>query len=349
MSIIRLPGPCWFPLLSGEQPEPYQHHASCSAALAAAREIATGTDLVPHADRYTEPCWIVICASCGRTLPDPEPARGHGTLHATSAASAAETAGDEGWHVNDDLRTVLCTDCCPCNNNASHPENVMAPSMHPAPETFATGENSTALDRAAGHAVNAYIAGVSAPLRYLLSVRNEQARRRRRRMRHALRRYEHQLRALRTVSAPAGRANRLDIMALYAETLSADERRERETQAWAATADILRAIAATERGCVLTSLDQSRRDGPAGTAARPLWQALACARSERAARAGFLAELCASYITEPGVLVLDDIADTELAIAAAPCPAHGWRDRLRSGPPDYRAAPELTAPGDRHA
>lgn len=347
MSITCLPGPCWFPLLSGEQPEPYQHHASRGGALAAAREIATGTDLVPHADRYTEPCWIVVCANCGRTLPDPEPARGHGALHVRSSADAAQAADDEGWHVNDDLRTVRCTDCCPCNDDTSHPENVMAPRMRPAPEIFTSGETSTALERAAGRAVNTYVAVISAPLRYLLSLRDDLARRKR--MKRTLRRYERHLRALRTVSVPAGRANRLDIMALYSETLSADEHRERETQAWAATADILRAIAATERGCVLTSLDQSRRDGPAGTAARPLWQALACARSERAARAGFLAELCASYITEPGVLVLDDIADTELAIAAAPGPARGWRDCLRSGPPDYRAAPELTAPGDRHA
>jgi hypothetical protein len=35
------------------------------------------------------------------------------------------------------------------------------------------------------------------------------------------------------------------------------------------------------------------------------------------------------------------------ARAPATCPAHGWRDCMCSGPPDYRVSPHLVAPEDR--
>jgi hypothetical protein len=61
----------------------------------------------------------------------------------------------------------------------------------------------------------------------------------------ATRRYERHLTALRTGVIPFSRANRLDLMAFLAENISADERCDRETEAWGKTAEILRAVAAS--------------------------------------------------------------------------------------------------------
>jgi hypothetical protein len=143
---------------------------------------------------------------------------------------------------------------------------------------------------------------------------------RRSRIRRATRRYERHLQALRTDHVPFSRANQLDLMALLAEGISAAERRDRETGAWAVTADILRAIAASERFCVLVSPGFWGEGGITTAPYRAQWEALAAARrdDDRVAGARILMGLCTAAIGQPGVLVLDDIADTELALAGEP-------------------------------
>jgi hypothetical protein len=140
---------------------------------------------------------------------------------------------------------------------------------------------------------------------------------RRARIHLATRRYEWHLQSLRTDGIPFSRANRLDLMALLAEGISAAERRDRETEAWGGTADILRAIAASERFEVLSAPDFWGEDGITTAPYRAQWEALAAARrdDDRVVGARILTGLCTAAIGQPGVLVLDDIADTELALA----------------------------------
>ncbi|HTU73115.1 MAG TPA: hypothetical protein VMG38_06310 [Trebonia sp.] len=143
---------------------------------------------------------------------------------------------------------------------------------------------------------------------------------RRARIHLATRRYKRHLQALRTDDIPFSRANRLDLMALLAEGISAAERRDRETEAWGATVGILRAIAASERFEVLSDPDFCGQGGITTAPYRAQWEALAAARNDddRVAGARILMGLCTAAAGQPGVLVLDDIADAELALAGEP-------------------------------
>ncbi len=144
------------------------------------------------------------------------------------------------------------------------------------------------------------------------------------RRRRAVRRYERHLRALRHDTIPYLRADRLDLLAMIAGTVSGLEHRDRETVSWGNTARFLRAVAASERFDVLTAALFLEPD-PDGTPAiltagyeyRSQWELLARAGwdGDRRERARLLAQLAEAAIDVPGVLVLDDIAETELAIA----------------------------------
>lgn len=150
-------------------------------------------------------------------------------------------------------------------------------------------------------------------------------------IRVAIRRYEGHLRALRADRIPFSRANRLDVMARLAEDISADEIRDYETEAWGNTSDILRAIAASERGEVLTSLyayDEDRTAGVTTAAYRQQWEDLArqLMTGDRRKRAAILMDLAGRVVGQPGVLVLDDVADTELAAAGDDVIAADWTE-----------------------
>lgn len=142
-----------------------------------------------------------------------------------------------------------------------------------------------------------------------------------RRLRRAIRRYERHLQALARVTVPRLRADKLDLMALLAETISGYEVREPRAQAWGTTADMLRAVAASERFTVLT--DPYPHDDDVlvlnSPGLRQRWEALADAgfRGDRRERAEILRELCGAGTRRElaGVLVLDDIAETEEAAA----------------------------------
>jgi hypothetical protein len=121
---------------------------------------------------------------------------------------------------------------------------------------------------------------------------------------------------------PWVRAGRLDLMALIADTVSMHEHREPQARAWCTTAGLLRAVAASERFTVLGAawfFEAGESGIPVVTtsAFRADWEALACAawRNDRHDRARILTGLCEAAGDVPGVLVLDDVADTELAIA----------------------------------
>jgi len=154
------------------------------------------------------------------------------------------------------------------------------------------------------------------------------------RQRRALGRYEHHLRSLRHIDDGESRANCLDVMGMIGETLSLLTR-DHESAAWSVTSALLRCVAATERYDVLTACgpvsaeldDAATLAAPPGmvfvppivsAAYRHQWEALATAAwdGDRRERARILAELAEAAIDVPGVLVLDDVAETELCIAA---------------------------------
>lgn len=111
-SITRQVAPCWRVLLDRRDLEPYFHYQSRAEALRQATALA-GDDCIPATAPYDTPCWTVHCAGCGTALADPEPARGHGPLHALSPddATLTETAEGEGWTI--DGVTAWCPACCP--------------------------------------------------------------------------------------------------------------------------------------------------------------------------------------------------------------------------------------------
>jgi hypothetical protein len=122
-------------------------------------------------------------------------------------------------------------------------------------------------------------------------------------------RYRRQLAALRTDPVPSSRAARLEDMARAADLISAPDR-----EALAETAALLRAVAASELGTL---------PGPeiARDRFRAIWEALARA-ADRRERAKILVLLHAVISEATGTGVLWQIAETELAVAAAfPKPA----------------------------
>jgi hypothetical protein len=181
------------------------------------------------------------------------------------------------------------------------------------------------------------------------------------RLRRAVGRYEHHLRLLARDTIPCIRADRLDLMALLAAQISLLEHRDREAASWGTAADLLRRIAATERFDVLTAAAFIRAGDPDGYIPpactdryRSYWEILARAAftNDRHERARILGALAAAAIkdaldagAEPlGVLVLDDIAVTELAIAGAERePDTAWRSLGTNEPGDQRR--DLAVPG----
>jgi hypothetical protein len=141
------------------------------------------------------------------------------------------------------------------------------------------------------------------------------------RLRRAVRRYEHHLKALNETTVPFLRANKLELMALYAEAISGYEHREPATREWGAAADILRAVAATERFCVLADAWPGRNE-PVITSPGFLrhWEDLdrGAVQGDRRERAAVLRRLHAEAAEwdVPGVSVLEGIARTEDAAAA---------------------------------
>ena len=187
------------------------------------------------------------------------------------------------------------------------------------------------------------------------------------RRRRAVRRYERHLRTLRRIDDGESRANCLDVMAMIAETLSIMTR-DRESAAWSVTSELLRCVAATERYMVLAACGphSENLDIPAiaaapglvfvppivGAAWRDRWEALAAAAwaGDSRERARILAGLAGAAIDVPGVLVLDDIAETELAIpgplpetvTAGPDPVLSTPFPWELGPrPGYLDMPDL--------
>lgn len=184
---------------------------------------------------------------------------------------------------------------------------------------------------------------------------------RRSRLRRAVGRYEHHLCLLAWDEIPCIRADRLDLMALIAAHISSLEHRDRESGSWGSTADLLRRIAATERFDVLTTAAFIHAGDPDGYIPpvctdqyRSYWEDLARAAftNDRHKRARILGALAAAAIkdaidadAEPlGVLVLDDIAITELAIAGpARTPDTTWRSLGTDAPGDQQR--DLAVPG----
>ncbi len=184
---------------------------------------------------------------------------------------------------------------------------------------------------------------------------------RRWRLRRATGRYERHLCLLAWDEIPCIRADRLDLMALIAAYISSLEHRDRESTSWGNTADLLRRIAATERFDVLTAAAFIRAGDPDGYIPpvctdqyRSYWEDLARAAftNDRRERARILGALAAAAIkdaidadAEPlGVLVLDDIAITELAIAGpARKPDTTWRSLGTDEPGDQQR--DLAVPG----
>jgi hypothetical protein len=151
------------------------------------------------------------------------------------------------------------------------------------------------------------------------------ARSRRSCIRRASRQYKWLLEGLRTDPDPRTRANRLDTLGALAEAISDAEVREPQSAAWATTADALRAVAASERFCILSNVTTGSYPVITGPEFDGEWDALAKAaiRGDRRERARILRGLVSAALESEefagcefhGLFVLNDIAETELAIA----------------------------------
>jgi hypothetical protein len=129
-------------------------------------------------------------------------------------------------------------------------------------------------------------------------------------------RYNEHFIALTVTADQAARSRHLELMATCADSLSAASSDLDVIREWAVIAGLLRAVAASERGQVLTGLyitgDQDLREHTAAELDQWLaaWEVLSAERDRRV-RAGILRELREAAITSAGVLVLDEIAATE--------------------------------------
>jgi hypothetical protein len=129
-------------------------------------------------------------------------------------------------------------------------------------------------------------------------------------------RYREQLEALSHTSLPNERASLLEAMATRAEAIAGGETAQPESERWYQTAEILRAIAATERGWVLS--DPTATRVVLGPRYQRLWTALASHSGENAARVRALMNLYEALTPElrsGAAIVCLEVADTERSVA----------------------------------
>jgi hypothetical protein len=144
-------------------------------------------------------------------------------------------------------------------------------------------------------------------------------------LRYAIWRYRRNLAALRKHALIACRVRLLDRLAGLADRISSLEHRDPDTVTWMVAAELLRAVAASERGQVLAGLGlagdrdlwpaepcqvQEWNGAWAGLAARA-----GCSASDHGERAAILRRLAEIASAAEGIGVLADLADTELAAA----------------------------------
>lgn len=141
------------------------------------------------------------------------------------------------------------------------------------------------------------------------------------RLRRAQRRYAGHFARLGRIHAPGLRAGELEVLAGYASRIAGIGPGGIEAENdWAARAEILRAVAATERFCVLTDAWDYGEEGPrvTGPGEEAAWLTLACAAAKgaRLTRALTLRALADRWDGTPGAAVLADIAAAEETLAA---------------------------------
>lgn len=144
-------------------------------------------------------------------------------------------------------------------------------------------------------------------------------------LRYAIWRYRRNLAALREHALIACRVRLLDRMAGLADRISALEHREPDTATWMVAAELLRAVAASERGQTLTGLYLASDPEMWPADARQIrqwsgaWDELAShagsSASDRRGRAAILRRLAEIASAAEGIGVLAELADTELAAA----------------------------------